>query len=497
VNGKDVTVAEKELGFEFRGKHMPKIAVAFTQKDECSIVYANGAASAESLAEDIAGELPQPAEPDAEVQDLIEFIREHVHPKYRLAGCLERGVAFHYGRMPQIVRARVEDLLKKRALHFVCCTSTLLQGVNLPAKNIFIENPKRGKGKPMRPGDFWNLAGRAGRLKREFHGNVWCVYGKDWDDNPRESDRLGEVTSAFTRTLETQPERVLNAIKSPEGPAEAEETQLYEQAFGRVFSDFSLEGRSLTELRNIPESKRGIVAEIEKSCASIVERATLPSDAFARNATISPLKLEALATFLKHQSRLGPWVPAVPMTTDGYSTMKAIFGKLEDIFFHEGNQSYLYYCWLASRWIGGSSLKDLIKGKLDWEKVPDEAREISTAIRKLFDELETTLRFKYVKYLRAYNDVLRAVLEQRGEPKLAQGITPLHLMIEYGAYDQTLINLMALGMSRTSAILMKATLHLPSNMSRAECQARINTTDLKRVDLPLVCKDEVMRIRRT
>jgi len=70
-------------------------------------------------------------------------------------------------------------------------------------------------------------------------------------------------------------------------------------------------------------------------------------------------------------------------------------------------------------------------------------------------------------------------------------------MIEYGAYDQTLINLMALGMSRTSAILMKATLHLPSNMSRAECQARINTTDLKRVDLPLVCKDEVMRIRRT
>jgi hypothetical protein len=177
--------------------------------------------------------------------------------------------------------------------------------------------------------------------------------------------------------------------------------------------------------------------------------------------------------------------------------MLAIFRKLEDVFFREGNARYIYFCWLASQWIGGSSLKELITGKLEKDEVPDDPRQISNSIRVLFDELETTLRYRYVKYLRAYNDVLRSILEGRGDLELAEGITPLHLMIEYGAYDQTLINLMALGMSRTSAILMKAVLHLPSNMTRAECQARINTTDLKRADLPLVCKDEVKRIRRT
>jgi hypothetical protein len=199
---------------------------------------------------------------------------------------------------------------------------------------------------------------------------------------------------------------------------------------------------------------------------------------------------------LRQRHSLRPWVPVIPMSKDGYATMLAIFRKLEEVFFREGNASYVYFCWLASQWIGGSSLKDLIRGKLEKDEVPDDPRKISNSIRTLFDELETTLRYKYVKYLRAYNDVLRSVLQGRGEPKLAQSIMPLHLMIEYGAYDPTLINLMALGMSRTSAILMKAVLHLPSDMTRADCQARINATDFKRADLPLVCKGEVERIQR-
>lgn len=458
---------------------------------------ANGRASAESLAEAIAAELPQPTELEDEVADLVTFVRQHIHPKYPLADCLERGVAFHYGQMPQIVRARIEDLLKKRALRFVCCTSTLLQGVNLPAKNIFIENPKRGNGRPMRPGDFWNLAGRAGRLTKEFHGNVWCIYSKEWDGNPLEGDRIEKVTSAFTTTLATEPEKVLEVIKISNRPSEAEDIRLYEHVFGRVFSDYGLEGRTMAELQDIPESKRPVVAEIEKECVAVAKRVSLPSEVFRRNTAFSPLKLEELAAFLRQQAALRERVPILPMSPAGYATMQAIFGKLEDVFFHTENKSYVYYCWLASQWIGGTSLKDLISNKINRDNVPNEAREISNTIRALFKDLEETLRYKYVKYLRAYNEVLRSVLEDRGEKKLIELITPLHLLIEYGAYDQTLINMMALGMSRTSAILVKAAMHLPSNMTRPECQQRINGMDLRRVELPMVCQDELARIRRT
>lgn len=83
-----------------------------------------------------------------------------------------------------------------RKLRFVCCTSTLLQGMNLSAKNIFVEDPKKGRGAPMKKGDFWNLVGRAGGLSKEFHGNVFCIYGKKWDRDVT-SDRLAVIESAF------------------------------------------------------------------------------------------------------------------------------------------------------------------------------------------------------------------------------------------------------------------------------------------------------------
>jgi hypothetical protein len=78
--------------------------------------------------------------------------------------------------------------------------------------------------------------------------------------------------------------------------------------------------------------------------------------------------------------------------------------------------------------------------------------------------MSSSSTIKYVKYLRAYNDVLQAVLEQRGQGKPTARMVRLHPMIEYGVCDQTLINLMSLGMSRTSAILVKS-VRLPTGMS--------------------------------
>jgi hypothetical protein len=490
-------VAETDLKFSYRGGHLPKLAVALTRQGECSILYANAPRWAESWAEATASDLPTASELNEDIADLIEFVREHIHPKYRLAKCLEKGVAFHYGNMPQIVRARIEDMLKDRTLRFVCCTSTLLQGVNLPAKNIFIENPKKGLGNPMRAADFWNLAGRAGRLAKEFHGNVWCVFSKDWDSDPLHAGRLDEVTSAFTQTLTGQPERVLRFIGSPGVPSEDEDAGLFEQVFGRAFVDYHLEGRAVADLgRDLPQ-KREILQQIDRECARVKSQVTLPPDVFVRNSAISPLKLEGLATVLKRHTDLAPWVPISPMSKQGYENMRSIFQTLEEVFFQTGNESYVYHCWLAAQWMRGRSLKDLVADKVERDKAGDDPAKISKSIRELFYALENTLRYKYVKYLRAYNDTLRAVLLARGEEGLAGRIVPLHLLIEYGAYDQTLIGLMALGLSRTSAILLKSALRLVDGLLRPECQQIVDRLDVGRLSLPKICVHEILRIRRT
>ena len=50
----------------------------------------------------------------------------------------------------------------------------MLEGVNLPADNLFITDYRNGR-KDMRPIDFRNLVGRVGRLEFNLHGNVFLV----------------------------------------------------------------------------------------------------------------------------------------------------------------------------------------------------------------------------------------------------------------------------------------------------------------------------------
>ena len=133
--------------------------------------------------------------------DFIEFLAEHVHEDYDLIKTLSRRVAFHYGVMPPIVRSRVEDLFESGKLKYICCTSTLLHGVNLPARHVVIERPNKGNGQPMPRADFLNLAGRAGRLLKEFQGNVWCLQPEQWKVRSFEGDPLQDISSAFERAL--------------------------------------------------------------------------------------------------------------------------------------------------------------------------------------------------------------------------------------------------------------------------------------------------------
>jgi hypothetical protein len=123
---------------------------------------------------------------------------------------------------PQIVRAKVEDLLRDKHLRFVCCTSTLLQGVNLPTKNIFVENPKRGPGQPMTAGDFWNLVGRAGRLAKEFQGNIFCINKANWDSDPLVGTRFVPLRSAFEDAAKNNAATLLNVAENPPRSSESD-----------------------------------------------------------------------------------------------------------------------------------------------------------------------------------------------------------------------------------------------------------------------------------
>jgi hypothetical protein len=141
-------------------------------KNAQNIIYCSGTAKAVDFAREFASD--KPASDDKELLTLAQDIRNEVHGDYYLADVISKGVAYHIGYLPSTIRMRIEELFRKGLIHTMFCTSTLVEGVNLPADNLFITHYKNGRAK-MTPVDFKNLIGRVGRIEYNLYGNVFLV----------------------------------------------------------------------------------------------------------------------------------------------------------------------------------------------------------------------------------------------------------------------------------------------------------------------------------
>ena len=490
---KAVSLGDIELPFKFRQKYMAKFVSHFTAIEDVSILYCNRPSTADKAASELSDLVEDVG--DDELSEFGEFLREEIHHYYRLAKMVRRGVAFHYANIPQIVRARIEELAKERKLRFICCTSTLLQGVNLPAKNIFIENPKTGQGESgkIRPGDFWNLIGRAGQLNHEFSGNVFCIYGKDWDSDPISGDRMMKIESAFHVALtERAAELAIWAVR-PALSADGNEAWA-EQAYANVYSDFVSTKQRLSDFVK-EEPLRKHLADVDAANVTWYESKSLPDELFTRNMYVHPQRLEELAEIFRKADSLSGFIPLVPVADGAYENLANLFGLIDQVFIKSGTQRHRYFAFLALRWMRGVSIRELVRARLEWKKAPDEEKQVNEEIRELFQEIEEELRYRYVKYTSIYGQVLSAILEERGFHDEASKLLPLHIFLEFGASDRVLISLMSLGLSRTSALLLRNSVSLSPEMTTQDCQDYLNAINLERIVLPTICKQEISRIR--
>lgn len=493
LDGQSIEIGIAELSFKFRPPHLHRFAISLTESGDSSIIYCNLPSTADKMAARLAEELLDEEDGDPKIGELVDFLRNHIHKQYRLADALEKRVAFHYGNIPQVIRGRVEDLLRDRVLRYVCCTSTLLQGMNLPAKNIFIENPKKGLGRPMLPSDFWNLVGRAGRMSKEFAGNVYCVHGTKWESEPLKVSRLDSITSAF-RVAVTQRATELARVATTPPPSSESETWA-EQAAARIYRQFTMNGKNITDSEFVDKANIASLHEVDTAMLSVRKSQRLPALIYEQNLYFHPARLEELAQRFRSD---GPvtWIPLNPRSRNSYAQLNRCFALLEEVFLRTGTETHKYDAFMAIQWMQGKSLKELIQDKIKWQEIGGDSDAINDAIRELFGEIENRLRYKYVKYMRVFAEVLRAVLIEAKQVDYADRIPPIHLYLEYGASSLTLINFIALGLSRTSAILLQRARNVGDELSSMACQQVIETIDLASAALPAICATEITRLRR-
>lgn len=105
--------------------------------NEQNIIFAPTA----STARKIACHLKESIEQSNDLSELIKYYESSIHENYSLCDTLSHNVAYHHGKLPMHVRRTLEKAITEKKISNVVCTTTLMQGVNMPAQNVFIRNP--------------------------------------------------------------------------------------------------------------------------------------------------------------------------------------------------------------------------------------------------------------------------------------------------------------------------------------------------------------------
>lgn len=149
--------------------------------------------------------------------DLIEYYENTVNPNYSLCQTLKNGICYHHGKMPAHVRRTLERAIIDKKISNVVCTTTLLQGVNLPAQNVYIRNPhlyikKRTNSAELTNYEMANLRGRAGRLLKDFVGRTFVMDENGFSDT--EGYKQEELFEETTKSLPTSYEKTFENNKN-------------------------------------------------------------------------------------------------------------------------------------------------------------------------------------------------------------------------------------------------------------------------------------------
>lgn len=104
--------------------------------------------------------------------DWIKRVERDFHEEWFPVIAYKKGIAIHYGNMPKFIQIKmVKQFNKTKTFNTILSTSSLIEGVNTPTKNIYIKD--HGIFSVENRIKYKNLIGRAGRLNVTPVGKIF------------------------------------------------------------------------------------------------------------------------------------------------------------------------------------------------------------------------------------------------------------------------------------------------------------------------------------
>ena len=478
---KRVTYYLDNRNYEFEPKIVTKSETIYDVlsaigEEESNIVYCSSRFDAVNKASKLF-DLNQnnQVEVSEDVKKVIRQIRAYIHKDYYLGEFLNRGIGYHFGNLPQIIRNKVEGLFKDKKINYLFCTSTLLEGVNLPAKNVFILNNKNGRN-PFQPIDFWNLAGRAGRLKHELSGNIICLKESEKDWKKHEVLLKGESEIKLHPTVESYIDKNLNKIEQilNVNPDLQFDTAIMKEILEYIANIISIDTLEIERTNYYSEILKKLIAENKEAIIELAKKKNgkveVPSSVLNTNNSIKLKIQNQIFIDLKAQSQ-NPSALKLPSRVT-YEICKEWLHKFYYMFLWATEEKKFksksqldYYAVLMNQWINGTPLNLIINesiayynrkgstlmvgyknGKQSYEVFDKNSKyHINILIGNIIDDIESVLRFLFEKYFNNYYAMLVEIL---GEENAGVNWATF---LEYGTQNTIVITLQNYGLSRHSA----------------------------------------------
>jgi len=132
-----------------------------------------------------------------------DFLRLEYGEEFPLINMISHGVGVHHAGLSDEVRTLMEWLFENEELRFLVATTTIAQGVNFPVSGVVMASTKyydKNGMVDMSAEDFWNIAGRAGRLGQGDLGVVALASNSEESTAALRSfinQRTGDLNSAL------------------------------------------------------------------------------------------------------------------------------------------------------------------------------------------------------------------------------------------------------------------------------------------------------------
>lgn len=441
-----------------------------------NIVYCSSTAKAIEYAREYAKILPPIFHNELSV--LSKEIRNQIHTDYYLADLLTKGVAYHIGYLPADLRMRIEDLFRTGAIKTVFCTSTLVEGVNLPADNLFITSYKNGLSH-MTPVDFRNLIGRVGRIEFNLYGNVFLVRS----DNRIEPKKYIELIeqevppqrlSIVTELTNSQKQKIVESLlqgniellKYPKSQTNDNYTLM--RKFALILLSDIIAGRN-SLIRQ--EFSANLTSEKETAIKEAFSQKNVDEDINISSDQISKLSVEIskglsypqlnalgnidykeLVSFLEKLCSIFKWEKYEPTTLGFVSTKNGKHTKLK------------WYAVILAQWVSGNGLnliiKDAIQHKIDNPKsgveidgqivtYNDSVKHRNIVISDTLNAIEDVILFRISNYF------LRFSAEYKKFHNIDSISNDWYEYVEYGTMNPFTIFLQRNGFSRETSTYIK------------------------------------------